>query len=445
MFDSGRHPASFEQATTSGSFGTGMPAASPFSGNPAPGPMLEPPAPAELAPAPTSHDVPGGSPYAAARESADAPVAARSAGVGSGLNARAESRLGDTIRSLSFDVHGDEPRVSRTIEAFVGGGPAPHEEETVQETRLAAEIAAGEREAAARREVAEREAAERVEREERERVEREAAERFEREIAERVERELAVRAERARAARQLAEREAAELADRVRAEREAAEQAERETAAREAAELAAAQTEAAELATRSLDDLPIAPIMQLPKWRAPAPAAARYESVDPTWQIPLVDSLTGLASRVAWETALADEQSRFVRYRRPTAVIVAELVGLDRLVERFGLDAVDRIVPAVADTFRHEGRACDQIARLGDTRFAVLLPETDELQANHYVERVRLACDRWLQASGVRVRLLFGIASPPVGADLDRALRAAEERLWAERRRVEAYERDEHR
>jgi hypothetical protein len=66
----------------------------------------------------------------------------------------------------------------------------------------------------------------------------------------------------------------------------------------------------------------------------------------------------------------------------------------------------------------------------------VLLPETDEIQAINYVERVRGECDRWLDAGAVSLRLSVGWASPSAVGELDTALRAAEERMYAERRRA---------
>ena len=114
--------------------------------------------------------------------------------------------------------------------------------------------------------------------------------------------------------------------------------------------------------------------------------------------------------------------------------MLAELDGLDRLIERFGQPAADRLIRAVAATLRHDARLTDRVARLGPGQFGALLPETDEVQAINYVERVRTATDLWLEAGAVAVRLAIGWAN--VGADqsLDVALRLAEQRLNADRR-----------
>ena len=78
-------------------------------------------------------------------------------------------------------------------------------------------------------------------------------------------------------------------------------------------------------------------------------------------------------------------------------------------------------------------RAADLVARLGHHRFGVLLPETDEIRAINYVERVRLACDAWLEAAAVSVRLSIGWASAPTGGDLAAAFAIAERRMYSDR------------
>jgi len=150
---------------------------------------------------------------------------------------------------------------------------------------------------------------------------------------------------------------------------------------------------------------------------------------------PYIDPLTGLDTLLAWERLLAEENARYVRYRRPLSVVVAEIDGLSRLVERFGAEPGRRVLPAVGDAMRRSARRTDRVAHVGGGRFLVLLPETDEVAAINYVERVRVACERWLESGAVALHLSMGWASPTPVGEIDTALRAAEERMYAERRR----------
>lgn len=151
---------------------------------------------------------------------------------------------------------------------------------------------------------------------------------------------------------------------------------------------------------------------------------------------PYFDPLTGLDTLLAWERTLAEETERYIRYRRPVSVVVAEIDGLSRLVDRFGAEAARRVLPAVGDAMRRNARRTDRVAHVGGGRFLVLLPETDEVAAINYVERVRVSCERWLEAAAVALRLSIGWAGPTAVGDLDSALRMAEERMYAERRRA---------
>ncbi|MFH0751013.1 MAG: diguanylate cyclase [Chloroflexota bacterium] len=151
---------------------------------------------------------------------------------------------------------------------------------------------------------------------------------------------------------------------------------------------------------------------------------------------PYVDEPTGLDSRAAWERILAEENARYVRYRRPIGIVVAELDGFSRFEGGFGVDAARRILAAVGEAMRRSARRTDRVAHVGGGRFLALLPETDEIQAINYVERVRGECDRWLDAGAVALRLSVGWASPSAVGELDTALRTAEERMYAERRRA---------
>ena len=148
------------------------------------------------------------------------------------------------------------------------------------------------------------------------------------------------------------------------------------------------------------------------------------------------DVLTGLLVPGAWSRMVADEDARIRRYHRPATIVVIELEGLDKLAERMGPGSIERIVPAVADTLRRGAREADHVARLGQGRFAVLMPETDEVLAINYVERVRRSCELWLEAGAVALHLAMGWASSGGDGTLADTETAATDRMFAELRRT---------
>lgn len=145
-----------------------------------------------------------------------------------------------------------------------------------------------------------------------------------------------------------------------------------------------------------------------------------------------IDRLTGLLGPTDWNRLVADEDVRHARYKRRTTVVMIELDGFDRLMGALGQLAADRVTVAVADTIRRHARKSDHVARLGPSRFGVLLPETDEVAAINYVERVREASDLWLESGAISLRLAIGWASPVADSSVVSAQTQAVERMFAE-------------
>ena len=147
------------------------------------------------------------------------------------------------------------------------------------------------------------------------------------------------------------------------------------------------------------------------------------------------DAVTGFDGPATWSKRLTEENARVQRYGRPATVVFVELAGLDRLAERLGPATAERLIPPIATTMRRHARSADSLARLGPTRFGALLPDTDEVKAINYIERVRSACDVWLEAGAVSLRLSIGWAEMSVNQPVDPAVLAAERRLNQERQR----------
>ena len=158
-------------------------------------------------------------------------------------------------------------------------------------------------------------------------------------------------------------------------------------------------------------------------------------SVDGLSATSRTDALTGLLLPGEWNRIVTDEDARMQRYGRAATVVLIEVDGFDRLVGVLGHDAGDRILPAVADTLSRNARGADHLARLGPARFGVLLPETGEVEAVNYIERVRQACDMWLESGAIALRLSIGWASPAAARSLTEAVSAAQDRMYADQRR----------
>jgi diguanylate cyclase (GGDEF)-like protein len=104
------------------------------------------------------------------------------------------------------------------------------------------------------------------------------------------------------------------------------------------------------------------------------------------------DQLTGLLNRRGFDERVGPE---IVRARREESLVGVATFDIDhfkRVNDEWGHDAGDRVLVALADTFKAETRAGDIAARMGGEEFTVVLPALDEPgQAMDYAERIRAA------------------------------------------------------
>ena len=181
-------------------------------------------------------------------------------------------------------------------------------------------------------------------------------------------------------------------------------------------------------ASRRQQDEVVAPDREAPDREAPAvrrlpvhrALAGHAPSTVP--QRPVADATT-------WSRAIREESVRVARFGHDATVVMLEVPRLQVLADRLGGGVADRVATEAARVLASETRAVDRIARLGEARFGILLLETDEGAAGGYVERVRAATDRWLESTGLSIRVSYGWASPAEGDSLMAAAATAEQRM----------------
>ena len=127
-----------------------------------------------------------------------------------------------------------------------------------------------------------------------------------------------------------------------------------------------------------------------------------------------------LDTRPDWDTALRHEDARMARYGRPASIVVIRM----RLTPP---DSADRLAARVGEIVRHHARETDRITRAAADRFHLLLPETEETEAETLIARVREACAAQVAGRlGADLRVVGAAASPGLGETLLDALRSAQ-------------------
>jgi diguanylate cyclase (GGDEF)-like protein/putative nucleotidyltransferase with HDIG domain len=101
-----------------------------------------------------------------------------------------------------------------------------------------------------------------------------------------------------------------------------------------------------------------------------------------------LDGVTGLLSARAFRGRLSEEVDRARRYQRPLSLAIVSIDDFGTLELRHGFKAGDDLLVAVTCRLRETIRSHDQIARIGQAEFAVLLPDTDAESAMPSLERL---------------------------------------------------------
>ena len=110
----------------------------------------------------------------------------------------------------------------------------------------------------------------------------------------------------------------------------------------------------------------------------------------------------------------------------------ADLNGLKTINDRDGHEAGDRAIIAAAELIRRTARSVDDVARVGGDEFLVLLPETDELGAARFVERLRIAALRTL-CDGVCLSISIGAATAVQAEPLRDTVRRADAAMYTQK------------
>jgi diguanylate cyclase len=108
----------------------------------------------------------------------------------------------------------------------------------------------------------------------------------------------------------------------------------------------------------------------------------------------LVDAVTELPNRTAWDERLRQEHARWRRFGSPLSLAVFDVDNFKSINVRFGHAAGDKALRVIAGALRSRLRQTDFIARYGGEEFAALLIGANKAGALKVAEEMRTAVSR---------------------------------------------------
>ena len=165
-------------------------------------------------------------------------------------------------------------------------------------------------------------------------------------------------------------------------------------------------------------------------------AAAAHEAVS---RLSVTDELTGLYNGRHFRARLHEEIERAKRGDRPLALLVIDSDSLKVVNDRFGHDAGNRHLVAIARAVQSHVRTSDVVARFGGDEFLVLQPDATPEAAAAVADRIRVAVAAATvtaaDGSPVTGTVSIGVAGYPRSAsDADSLFRKADSALYDAKR-----------
>jgi diguanylate cyclase (GGDEF)-like protein len=158
-------------------------------------------------------------------------------------------------------------------------------------------------------------------------------------------------------------------------------------------------------------------------------AVANTEAQDKLARQASTDPLTGLLNHRTFHERLRVEVGRAKRYRRALSLAVVDVDNFKHVNDIAGHEAGDRVLAHIARQLGSLARREDVFARIGGDEFALLLPETDRMQALAALERARQVVASTPFEVG-RMTISAGICDLGSAGDADAMFRLADGALY---------------
>lgn len=148
----------------------------------------------------------------------------------------------------------------------------------------------------------------------------------------------------------------------------------------------------------------------------------------------LLDPLTGLANRTAWNERSELEYARIQRNNNTLLLAIIDIDFFKRINDNYGHLAGDKVLRIIANEFKKRLRKTDFIARFGGEEYALLLPDTPLKEGVKLLDSLRLAveaCPFHFKGEPVTITFSAGIGQVATDESIDDAFERVDQALYA--------------
>ena len=146
------------------------------------------------------------------------------------------------------------------------------------------------------------------------------------------------------------------------------------------------------------------------------------------------DPLTGLANYRRLLDVLENETERTNRTSRTFAVLLLDVDGLKKINDTYGHLVGSRTICRLADVLRIHCRAIDTAARYGGDEFALVLPESEEIEAQRVADRIRNVMEKDEEKPPLSASIGISVYRGD-GERIEKLLNEADKNLYIEKAR----------
>lgn len=147
----------------------------------------------------------------------------------------------------------------------------------------------------------------------------------------------------------------------------------------------------------------------------------------------MLDALTQIPNRLAWEHRIGEEMDRWQKYNQPTCIATWDVDRFKVINDSYGHTAGDKVLKIVAECLSKRIRTMDFLARYGGEEFVTVLPNTTLEAGTAIVDRIREAVSQiGFHFSGKRVVITIscGITQLRAGDTIATAFERADKAMY---------------